>query len=101
MSNEQHMTIDERRKYLHRMRVRYWKAKNKKERSKLLDEMEEVTELHITSAVMERLGQMRLSTLGCILKRVGQVVPRLADHKQRPTQPNRLLRNVPMLRIAR
>ncbi len=46
MSPEERMTINEQRKYLHKMRIRYWQAKNRSERSKLLDEMEQVTELH-------------------------------------------------------
>jgi len=45
MSDADKMTIDERRKYLRRLRKRYVEA-NRKERSKLLDEMEAVTELH-------------------------------------------------------
>jgi hypothetical protein len=39
------MTLDERRKYLLRMRLRYVQA-NRPERSRLLDEREHVTELH-------------------------------------------------------
>jgi hypothetical protein len=46
MAYEERMTIDERRKYLHRMRFRYWQSKSRKERGGLLDEMEAVTELH-------------------------------------------------------
>jgi hypothetical protein len=45
MSTEENMTIDERRKYLRKMRARYVKA-GRRERSHLLDEMEAVTELH-------------------------------------------------------
>jgi hypothetical protein len=45
MSDEEKMTIDERRKYLRRMQKRYSKA-DRKEKGKLLDEMEQVTELH-------------------------------------------------------
>ena len=44
MSTEEKMTIDERRKYLRRMKRRYVKAK-RKERSQLLDEMMYVTNL--------------------------------------------------------
>lgn len=44
------MTIDERRKYLLRMRVRYV-AGNRAERGRLLDEMEQVTELHRKSLI--------------------------------------------------
>lgn len=45
MSKEEKMTIDERRKYLRRMQKRYRKA-DRREKSRLLDEMEQVTELH-------------------------------------------------------
>lgn len=45
MSIEEKMTIDERRKYLHKMQKRYKKA-SRKEKGQLLDEMEQVTELH-------------------------------------------------------
>jgi hypothetical protein len=48
MSIEDKMTIDERRKYLRRMKPRYVEA-NRKERGQLLDEMEMVTELDRTS----------------------------------------------------
>lgn len=44
------MTLDERRKYLRRMRLRY-AAGTRRERSQLLDEMEKVTELHRKSLV--------------------------------------------------
>jgi hypothetical protein len=50
MSAEIKMTIDERRKYLLRMRLRYVQA-SRPERSRLLDEMEQVTELHRKSLV--------------------------------------------------
>ena len=45
------MSINERRKYLHKMRLRYWKAKRKKEKGQLLDEMEAVTGLHRKSII--------------------------------------------------
>jgi hypothetical protein len=50
MPAEIKMTISERRKYLMRMRLRYVQA-NRTERSRLLDEMEQVTELHRKSLV--------------------------------------------------
>jgi len=34
MSIEAQMSIDERRKYLHKMRIRYWQAQKRTERSK-------------------------------------------------------------------
>ena len=45
MSYEEEMNIDEIRKYLHKIRFRYWKG-TKKEKGLLLDEMEAVTKLH-------------------------------------------------------
>jgi hypothetical protein len=45
MPSEDEMSIDERRKYLKRMKVRYEKG-NRKQRSTLLSEMEQVTGLH-------------------------------------------------------
>ena len=50
MSNEDKMTIDERRKYLRRMKKRYLKA-SREERGQLLDEMEMVTDLHRKSLI--------------------------------------------------
>ncbi len=50
MSTDDKMTIDERRKYLRRMKKRYVHA-SRKERSRLLDEMEAVTELHRKSLI--------------------------------------------------
>lgn len=46
MAETDAMNVDERRKYLHKMRIRYWQVKKKSERSRLLDEMQEVTSLH-------------------------------------------------------
>ena len=45
MSDEDRMTIDERRKYLRMMKKRYFQA-DRKERGGLLDEMEAVTGMH-------------------------------------------------------
>jgi hypothetical protein len=45
MPTEDEMTLDERRKYLKRMKPRYMKAK-RGERSALLSEMEQVTGMH-------------------------------------------------------
>ena len=46
MAETDAMNVDERRKYLHKMRIRYWQAKKKGERGHLLDEMQAVTGLH-------------------------------------------------------
>ena len=58
MSIEEQMSIDERRKYLHKMRIRYWQAQSRTERSKLLDEMEAVTELHRKSLLRLIHGEL-------------------------------------------
>lgn len=58
MSEEERMTIDERRKYLHKMRIRYWQAQSRGERSKLLDEMEQVSELHRKSLIRLIHGEL-------------------------------------------
>jgi len=64
MSTEDKMTIDERRKYLRRVKKRYVQA-DRKEQGRLLDEMEAVTELHRKSLIrlmngsLERKGRRR------------------------------------------
>jgi hypothetical protein len=50
MTTEDKMTVDERRKYLRRMKRRYVQA-DRKEQGRLLDEMEAVTELHRKSLI--------------------------------------------------
>jgi len=50
VSTEDNMTIDERRKYLRRMKSRYVRA-NRKEQGLLLDEMEAVTGMHRKSLI--------------------------------------------------
>jgi hypothetical protein len=58
MSPEEHMTIDEIRKYLHKMRIRYWQTQRRKARSELLDEMQAVTELHRKSLIQLIKGDL-------------------------------------------
>lgn len=59
MPADDQMNIDERHKYLLRMRLRYVQA-GRAERSRLLDEMEQVTELHRKSLVrLMRAGPER------------------------------------------
>ncbi len=58
MPSEDEMSIDERRKYLKRMKVRYEQAE-RKQRSALLSEMEQVTGLHRKS-LSRLLGQQSL-----------------------------------------
>jgi hypothetical protein len=57
MSPEDKMNIDERRKYLRRMKKRYVQA-GRKEQGRLLDEMEAVTELHRKSLVRLMNGSL-------------------------------------------
>jgi hypothetical protein len=57
MSNEDKMNIDERRKYLRRMKKRYVQA-GRQEQGWLLDEMEAVTELHRKSLIRLMNGSL-------------------------------------------
>ena len=57
MSIEDKMTIDERRKYLRKMKERYLQAE-RKERGQLLDEMEAVTELHRKTLIRLMRGNL-------------------------------------------
>jgi len=58
MSTQDKMTIDERRKYLRRMSHRYPRAK-RKEKGRLLDEMQAVTELHRKSLIRLMNGSLQ------------------------------------------
>lgn len=57
MSNDEKMSVDERRKYLKKMQARYRKG-SQKEKSRLLDEMEKITELHRKSLVRLMNGEL-------------------------------------------
>jgi hypothetical protein len=57
MSSDDKMSIEERRKYLRRMKKRYTQA-TRKERGQLLDEMEVVTELHRKSLIRLMNGSL-------------------------------------------
>jgi hypothetical protein len=88
MSYEERMTIDERRKYLHKMRIRYWQAQSRKERSKLLNEMEAVTELHRKALIRLINGELarkprrkqRGKTYGAEVKAAVQVIAESLDY---------------------
>ena len=56
------MSINERRKYLHKMRIRYWQVKTKAERKVLLDEMQAVTSLHRKSLIRLIKGELARKT---------------------------------------
>ncbi|MCI0552491.1 MAG: transposase family protein [Anaerolineae bacterium] len=51
MTETEPMNVNERRKYLHKMRLRYWQAERKNAKSALLDEMQSVTNLHRKSVI--------------------------------------------------
>jgi hypothetical protein len=57
MSSDEKMSLEERRKYLRRMKKRYAQA-TRKERGQLLDEMEVVTELHRKSLIRLMNGSL-------------------------------------------
>jgi hypothetical protein len=71
MSTDDKMSIDERRKYLGRMKKRYAQA-TRKERGQLLDEMEAVTDLHRKSLIRLMNGSLerkpRRKQRGCAYK---------------------------------
>ncbi len=52
------MTANERRKYLHKMRLRYWAAQKKKERSRLLNESLAVFGLYRKSLIRLLNGEL-------------------------------------------
>ena len=61
MSIEDRMTIDERRKYLSKMQERYLQA-DRRDRGRLLDEMEIVTGLHRKSLIRLMKGSLTRNT---------------------------------------
>ncbi len=87
MNTEDKMTIDERRKYLRKMKRRYRKAK-RRERGELLDEMEAVLGLHRKSLIRlingnleRRLRQrQRSATYKADVTEVIRVIGKSLDH---------------------
>lgn len=63
MSAEDNMTIDERRKYLRKMKKRYQQAK-RQERGRLLDEMQAVTELDRKTLIRLMKGSLERKPRG-------------------------------------
>jgi hypothetical protein len=57
MSETEAMSVDERRKYIHKMWGRYRKG-SKKEKGELLDEIEAVTRMHRKSVIRIMNGQL-------------------------------------------
>ena len=58
MAETDPMTIDEHRKYLPKVRLRYWVVQTKKERSRLLDEAQAITGLHRKSLIRLLKGEL-------------------------------------------
>ncbi|HMB22375.1 MAG TPA: hypothetical protein VKP08_06090 [Anaerolineales bacterium] len=58
MAETEPMNVDERRKYLHKMRIRYWQTTDKKSKGVLLDEMVTVTQLHRKSLLRLMHGDL-------------------------------------------
>jgi len=58
MAEPNPMTIDERRKYLHKVRLRNWVVQTKKERSRLLDKAQAITGLHHKSLIRLLKGEL-------------------------------------------
>ena len=87
MATKEMMTIDERYKYLRLMQERYW-AGSKGERSRLLDEMGEVTELHRKSLIRlmrgglerKRRRRQRGRTYGAEVDDALRVISESMDH---------------------
>ena len=84
MTTEDRMTVNERYKYLRKMKSRYVKA-SRKDRGRLLDEMEEVTGLHRKSLV--RLMKSNLESP--------------ADHASAPATPTEKATQSPQCCAAR
>ncbi len=87
MSNDDEMTIDERYKYLRKMQKRYSEA-SRKERSKLLDEMQTITKLRRKSLVRlinsdltrRKRTKQRGRTYGIEVHRALKIISESFDH---------------------
>lgn len=87
MSTEEKMNINERRKYLRRMQTLYAKA-DRKERGRLLDDMEVVTELHRKSLIRlmngdlerKRRRRQRGKTYGADVDRALRIIDESLDY---------------------
>lgn len=88
MVESEPMNVNERRKYLHKMRIRYWQAKDKKVKSALLDEMASVTGLHRKSLIRLIRGDLarkprrkqRGKSYGAELQKVVETIARSLDY---------------------
>ncbi len=88
MAETDPMTVDERHKYLHKVRLRYWAAQTKKERSRLLDEAQAVLGLHRKSLIRllngelarKRRTRQRGKTYGAEVEAVIHLIARSLDY---------------------
>lgn len=88
MAETEPMSVNERRKYLHKMRIRYWQAKEKRTKSALLDEMEAVTQMHRKSLIRLIKGDLarkprrrqRSKTYGGEVQTVVETIARSLDY---------------------
>lgn len=58
MSETEPMNVNERRKYLHKMRIRYWQVKGRREKSRLLEDAVVVTGMHRKSILRLLHGEL-------------------------------------------
>jgi len=88
MAETEPMNVNERRKYLHKMRIRYWEAKTKSAKQALLDEMEAVTRLHRKSLIRLIKGELarkprrteRGKTYGADVQVAAEIIARSLDY---------------------
>ena len=77
MSYTLEMNVNEQREFLHKMRLRYWKTKRKKDKGQLLDEIEAVTGLDRKALI--RLIWGDLTYKGCRWERGRICRPKIED----------------------
>jgi hypothetical protein len=77
MSYTLEMNVNEQREFLHKMRLRYWKTKRKKDKGQLLDEIEAVTGLDRKALI--RLIWGDLTYKGCRWERGRICGPKIED----------------------
>jgi hypothetical protein len=80
MAETEPMTVDERRKCLHKVRLRCWVALPKKERSRLLDEARAIPGVHRKSLMRPVQGELAGACAVC-------QPPRPAPGNSNPDRP--------------
>jgi len=90
------------------MRIRYWGAKSRKQRSELLDEMEQVTgkqlihhgELSISKDTLKKLRQVSISTVRRMVGSVTHIPQHISTVRKPKRRKQTYLRTIPTKRIA-